>query len=118
MNSSSEPYQVPLDLSAYIGKQITLAITDHHAHGGKPEISLLIGVLKQTGSDYTIVANSGNVFQIPKEWHAKVKLIGDGVKQLLGGSDLLLSITKAEFETMGFTYHRDPRGSIDIQVVP
>jgi hypothetical protein len=116
MNSLSEPHQVQQKLSAYVGRQITLAITDLREPANKPEISLFVGVLQEIANDYTIVASNGNAFRIPKEWLTKVKLMEEGVKRMLGGSDLLLPTTRPEVEAIGFTYHRDPSGNIDFRV--
>ena len=107
-----------LTLSTYVGKQITLAITDPNGSDNKPEISLFIGSLREASGDFSIVADNGITFTIPREWLTKVKLMDEAVKSILGGSDLLLPITKAEFESAGFTYQRDQDGSVDIQIMP
>jgi hypothetical protein len=105
--------QIP---SAYLGHQITMAITNLNGPDNKPEISLFIGVLREVDGNYTIVTDDGRTFRIPTEWHSKVKLMDDKVKPMLGGSDLLLPIIKSEMESAGFAYRRDPNGYIDIQV--
>ncbi len=105
-------------LSACLGHHITMAITNPHGANNKPEISLFIGVLREIGGNYTIVTGNGKNFKIPKEWLSKVKLMDEKIKLLLGGSDLLLPVTKSDVESAGFTYQRDPNGYVDIQVTP
>ncbi|HEX2995636.1 MAG TPA: hypothetical protein VHP14_12480 [Anaerolineales bacterium] len=113
---SSKSRQGSQALSAYVGRQITLAITDPHGPANKPEISLFIGTLQEFGGEFSIAAHNGKMFKIPREWFGKVKPMDAKVKSLLGGSDLLLPIKKHEFEAAGFTCQRDRDGAVEIQV--
>ena len=108
----------PLTLSEYIGQQITLAITNPNGPDGKPEISLFIGNLQESSSQFSIVANNGETFVIPEEWLNKVKIMDEQIKSILGGSELLLPVTKSEFEAAGFNFKIDQNGGLDIQVSP
>ncbi len=109
-------HQAPPIPATYLGHQITLAITNLSGPGNKPEISLFIGTIKEADGNYTIVTDNGRTFRIPKEWHSKVKVMDQKVKPMLGGSDLLLPITKSDMESAGFAYRLDPTGYLDIQV--
>lgn len=105
--------QVP---SKYLGHQITMAITNLQGRDNKPEISLLIGILKEVDGNYEIIMNNGKIFRLPTEWLGKIKLMDEKVKSMLGNSNLLLPVTNFDMETEGLTYQADINGSIDIQV--
>ena len=108
----------PLTLSAYVGQQITLAITNPNGPDNKPEISLFIGNLEESSGQFSIVTYNGETFVIPEERLKKVKIMDEQVKSILGGSEFLLPITKSEFEAAGFNYKIDQNGVMDIQVSP
>jgi hypothetical protein len=116
MSTRDVPNGVPLDLASYLGDQITLAIVDEQEHGGQPDISLFIGILGSTEEGFEIVASRDSIFQIPSVWLPKVKIMDEEVKDILGGSDLLLSIPKQEFENAGISYTVDANSAIDIEV--
>ena len=116
MSTHALPNSVPLDLASYLGCQITLAIVDEQEHGGRPDISLFIGILQSTEEGFEIVASRDSVFQIPPAWLPKVQIMDEEVKDILGGSDLLLSIPKQELESEGISYTADPNSAIDIEV--
>ena len=105
--------QVPAE---YLEQQITMAITNLQGRDNKPEISLLIGVLKKADNAYEINMNNGKSFKLPSEWLEKIKLMDEKVKGFLGNSKLLLSVTNVDMKAKGFSYQTDINGSIDIQV--
>ena len=116
MNTHALPNSVPLDLASYLGCQITLAIIAEPEHGGQPDISLFIGILESTEEGFGIAASRDSVFQIPPAWLPKVKIMDEEVKDILGGSDLLLSIPKQELENAGISYTVDPSSAVNIEV--
>ena len=107
---------IPLDLASYLGHQITLAIVDEQGHGGQPDISLYIGILGSTEEGFEIIASQDSIFQIPSAWLPEVKIMDEEVKDILGGSDLLLSIPKQELENAGISYTVDPSRAVNIEV--
>ena len=116
MSNHALPNSVPLDLASYSGRQITLAIVAEQEYGGQPDISLFIGILQSTEEGFEIVASRDSVFQIPTEWLTKVQIMDEDVKDILGGSDLLLSIPKQELENAGISYTVDSSSAVDIEV--
>ena len=116
MSTRALPNRVPLDLASCLGHQITLAIVAEQEHGSQPEISLFIGILESTEEGFEIVASQDSVFQIPTAWLPKVKIMDEEVKDILGGSDLLLSIPKQELENAGISYTADSSSAINIEV--
>jgi hypothetical protein len=116
MSPPPEPRNAPLNLSSYLGSRITLAITAMRGHGNKPEIFLFIGFLQRSGEGYEIITATRATFQIPPAWLPRVKITDERVKDLLGGSDLLLPIPSAEFEAAGFSFTGGASGSIDVVV--
>ena len=116
MSSPPEPQNAPLDLNAYLGSSITLAITTERGHSNKPEISLFIGILQESDQGYEIIPASGHTFQIPAAWLARVKVMDERVRGLLGGSNLLLPVPSAELEVSGISYTVSASGAIDFVV--
>jgi hypothetical protein len=116
MSTHALPNSGPLDLASYLGHQITLAIVAEHEQGGQPDISLFIGILQSTEEGFEIAASRDSIFQIPPAWLPKVQIMDEEVKDILGGSDLLLSIPKQELENAGISYTADPSSAIDIEV--
>lgn len=105
-----------LDLTSYLGRQITLAIVAEQEYGEGPEISLFIGILGSTEEGFEIAASQDSILQIPSVWLPKVKIMDEEVKDMLGGSDLLLSIPKHEAENAGISYTADAGSAVEIEV--
>ena len=116
MSTHALPNSGPLDLASYLGRQITLAIVAEPEHGGRPDISLFIGILGSTEEGFEIVASRDSIFQIPTAWLPNVQIMDEEVKDILGGSDLLLSVPKQELENAGISYTADASSAIDIEV--
>ena len=105
--------QVPAEFS---GQQITMAITNLQGPNNKPEISLLIGILKEIDGKYVIAMNNGKVFNLPTDWLGKIKLMDPKVKSMLGNSHLLLPVTNLDMQAKGITAQAYVHDTIDIQV--
>ena len=104
-----------LNLKDYVGRQMTLAVAADQGHMQKPEISMVVGTLKANGVGFDVVFPTQAPFHIPTEWLARVKVMDAEIRPLLGGSDLLLSVPRAEFEKSGLTL-ANPIGSTDYTV--